>query len=53
MKISQTVTKLWVVQELFWKKISKGHNLETQKGSAIILVRNTLSLPNAHSFKIA
>ena len=53
MKISQTVTELWVVQEFLWKKLSKGHNLETKQEGTIILVRDTSPLPNTHSYKIA
>ena len=52
MKISQTSTELWVVKEgFFWKKPSKQHNSETKKGGTIILERDTLSLPNTHSYK--
>ena len=51
MKISQTVTELWVAQELLGKS-SKGHNLEAKKGGTIILAQDTSTLPNTHSYKI-
>ena len=46
MKISQTVTELWGVQEFLGKNVlkkSKGHNSETKEGGTIILVRDTSS----------
>ena len=35
-----------------WKK-SKGHNYETKKGGAIILMRDTSAWHNTYSYKIA
>ena len=35
------------------KKTTKGHNSDTEKGGAIILVHNSLSRPNTYSYKIA
>ena len=39
--------------ENVWKKILKVHNLETEKGGAIILMRDTFSRPNTYSCKVA
>ena len=39
---------------MFGKKNNqKGHNLENKKGGTIILVHDTLSLPNTYSYKVA
>ena len=52
-KVSQMVAELWCVQEILGGKKSKVHNLEAKKGGTTIFPRDTSSLPNSHSYKIA
>ena len=44
---SQSVIKLWHAQDLYiqskHKQLSKGHNSETKKPKAIVIIRETLS----------
>ena len=54
MKISQTITELWGVQEFFGEMLrtSKGHNSKTREGQKIILIHDASSSPKSHSYDI-